>query len=77
MALQEKDLLRAYRLMSTIRQFESRVDTEFQQGNIPGFVHDYSGQEAVATVLGLLLNKDDLAVSTHRSHAHYLAKGGN
>ena len=59
MALQEKDLLRAYRLMSTIRQFESRVDTEFQQGNIPGFVHDYSGQEAVATGACMHLTKDD------------------
>ena len=75
MALQEKDLLEAYRIMSTIRQFESRVDTEFQSGNIPGFVHDYSGQEAVATGACMHLTKDDYVGSTHRGHGHCIAKG--
>ena len=39
--------------------------------------HLSTGQEAVATVVGHLLKIDDLAISTHRSHAHYLGKGGD
>ncbi|MCF7889146.1 MAG: thiamine pyrophosphate-dependent dehydrogenase E1 component subunit alpha, partial [Victivallales bacterium] len=40
-------------------------------------VHLCIGQEAIASVIGCLLKKDDLVVSTHRSHGHYLGKGGN
>src|SRR5258708_12449782 len=35
------------------------------------------GQEAVGAAVGLALRKDDVAVSGHRAHAHYLGKGGN
>ena len=43
------DALRAYRIMKTIREFEERLHLEFQTGEIPGFVHLYAGQEAIAT----------------------------
>ena len=44
-----KELLHeAYKTMKTIRLFEERCEKEFTQGNIPGFVHLYAGQEAVA-----------------------------
>ena len=48
MQLSHKSLIRAYRSMATIRQFEERVQEEFSKGNIPGFVHLYAGQEASA-----------------------------
>ncbi len=68
-------LLRAYRGMKTIRLFEERVTREFEAGNIPGFVHVYDGQEAIA--LGVCMNLDDADIigSTHRGHGHCIAKG--
>ena len=75
MALQEEQLLNAYRTMRTIREFEERVTVEFEQGGIPGFVHVYDGQEAVATGACMHLTKDDYVGSTHRGHGHCIAKG--
>ena len=46
MQLSREDLLKAYRRMRTIREFEERVHDEFSAGNIPGFVHLYAGEEA-------------------------------
>ncbi|MFV8816110.1 thiamine pyrophosphate-dependent dehydrogenase E1 component subunit alpha [Haliea sp. E17] len=68
-------LLRAYRGMKTIRLFEERVTREFEAGNIPGFVHAYDGQEAIA--IGVCMNLDDADIigSTHRGHGHCIAKG--
>jgi pyruvate dehydrogenase E1 component alpha subunit len=37
--LQKDELLEAYRIMRTIREFEERLHTEFARGDIPGFVH--------------------------------------
>ena len=48
MPLPPDRLLRAYRQMKTIREFEERLHVEIQTGEIPGFTHLYSGQEAVA-----------------------------
>ena len=44
--LPREDLLKAYRRMRTIRDFEDAVHDEFSAGNIPGFVHLYAGEEA-------------------------------
>ena len=46
MGLSRTDLLEAYRVMKTIREFEERVHTEFAAGGIEGFVHLYAGEEA-------------------------------
>ena len=46
--LPREELLRAYRQMRTIREFEDTVHDEFSAGNIPGFVHLYAGEEASA-----------------------------
>ncbi len=43
MQLSKDDLLRAYRMMKTIREFEERLHGEFATGEIPGFVHLYAG----------------------------------
>lgn len=46
--LSRNELLRAYREMRTIREFEEAVHNEFAAGGIPGFVHLYAGEEASA-----------------------------
>ena len=74
-ALSTDELLDAYRLMKTIREFEERVNVEFTNGNIPGFVHLYTGQEAVAVGACTHLNDQDYISSTHRGHGHCIAKG--
>ncbi len=68
-------LLRAYRQMKTIREFEERLHKEIMTGEIAGFTHLYSGQEAVAVGVCDHLSDDDLIVSTHRGHGHCIAKG--
>ncbi|GAB3287420.1 thiamine pyrophosphate-dependent dehydrogenase E1 component subunit alpha [Parahaliea aestuarii] len=68
-------LLESYRTMKTIRLFEERVIKEFEAGNIPGFVHAYDGQEAVAVGVCMNLTDKDVIGSTHRGHGHCIAKG--
>lgn len=77
MALDKEEFLRAYRTMRTIREFEYRVSDEFGKGNIPGFLHLYAGQEAIATGMCMNLTDEDYIVSTHRGHGHCIAKGGD
>lgn len=73
--LKKEELLRAYRTMRQIREFEDRIHVEFATGLIPGFVHLYSGEEAVATGVCMHLTDDDRIASTHRGHGHCIAKG--
>jgi TPP-dependent pyruvate/acetoin dehydrogenase alpha subunit len=68
-------LLRAYRQMKTIREFEERLHVEIATGESPGFTHLYSGQEAVAVGVCQHLTDSDYIVSTHRGHGHCIAKG--
>lgn len=68
-------LLSLHRTMLTIRLFEERVSREFRTGEIPGFVHVYVGQEAVAAGVCANLRDDDYITSTHRGHGHCIAKG--
>jgi TPP-dependent pyruvate/acetoin dehydrogenase alpha subunit len=65
-----------YRTMVRIRLFEERVSKEFAAGNIPGFVHVYIGEEAIATGACANLRPEDYITSTHRGHGHLIAKGG-
>ena len=75
MQLSREALLRAYRQMKVIREFEERLHVEIQTGEIAGFTHLYCGQEAVAVGVCELLDNDDKIISTHRGHGHCLAKG--
>lgn len=75
--LDSEQFLKAYRSMRTIRAFEDKISEQFMKGNIPGFLHLYSGQEAVAAGLCLLLDDDDYVISTHRGHGHCIAKGAD
>jgi pyruvate dehydrogenase E1 component alpha subunit len=62
--------------MIRIRLFELRVKELFAAGEMPGFVHLYLGQEAVAVGVCAALEAGDYITSTHRGHGHILAKGG-
>jgi len=75
MQLSREALLRAYRQMKVIREFEERLHVEIMTGEIAGFTHLYCGQEAVAVGVCEHLDHDDKIVSTHRGHGHCIAKG--
>ncbi|MDG8484014.1 thiamine pyrophosphate-dependent enzyme, partial [Streptococcus pneumoniae] len=51
------------------------VHTLFTKGILPGFVHLYAGEEAVAVGVCAHLNEQDSITSTHRGHGHCIAKG--
>jgi TPP-dependent pyruvate/acetoin dehydrogenase alpha subunit len=71
------DLMRLYEQMLLIRRTEERLRDENKAGNVPGAVHLYIGQEAIATGVCANLRETDMITSTHRGHGHYLAKGGD
>ncbi|ASW56790.1 thiamine pyrophosphate-dependent dehydrogenase E1 component subunit alpha [Plantactinospora sp. KBS50] len=71
----EPSIAEVYRVLRTIREFEERVHEEFPKGEIPGAVHLYAGQEAVAAGVCAQLRPDDYIASTHRGHGHAIAKG--
>lgn len=73
--MKKADIERVYRRMKTIREFEERLHLEIQTGDIAGFTHLYSGQEAAAVGVCDALTEEDTIVSTHRGHGHCLAKG--
>ncbi|MHB8105550.1 MAG: thiamine pyrophosphate-dependent dehydrogenase E1 component subunit alpha, partial [Dehalococcoidales bacterium] len=77
MAIDNESLVRMYRTMLTIRRFEERASKEFKKGAVPGLVHSYIGQEAIATGVCANLRKDDHIVSNHRGHGHLIAKGAD
>ncbi len=64
-------------MMKRIRMVEERIAKEYPLNEIRCPTHLSIGQEAVPAALSVCLNKQDYAVSTHRGHAHYLAKKGN
>ena len=70
-------ILDIYTRMLRIRRFEEQVGTLFGQGQLPGFVHLYVGEEAVGAGVCAALRDDDYIVSTHRGHGHLIAKGGD
>ena len=67
--------LTLYREMLQLRDFELKVQELYRAGSLPGFVHLYVGEEAVAVGVCASLKNDDLVYSTHRGHGHALAKG--
>jgi TPP-dependent pyruvate/acetoin dehydrogenase alpha subunit len=67
--------LNMYRQMVTIRRFEDRLYRLFLQGLVPGTLHQYQGQEAVAVGVCAALRPEDVIFSTHRPVGHGIAKG--
>src|SRR5882757_7259928 len=65
------------RQMILIRRFEEATEKEFRKGKIGGYLHVYSGQEAVASGIITALTKGDIVFSGYRDHAHALALGSD
>ena len=71
------DVLRdMHRRMVRIRVFETEAGRLAEAGKIPGALHLYVGEEAVAAGVMVHLSDDDWITSTHRGHGHLIAKGG-
>ena len=64
-----------YKKVLELRLFELKVQELYRNARLPGFVHLYVGEEAVAVGVCSHLGKEDLLFSTHRGHGHALAKG--
>lgn len=77
MSLTNEKMIEMYSNMVQIRMFEERVAELFGAGKIPGFVHLYVGEEAVATGVCANLRSTDYITSTHRGHGHLISKGGD
>ena len=72
-----EQLLDMYERMLLIRRVEKQLSEDFKAGRLPGAVHLYVGQEAVAVGMCQHLHDSDWITGTHRGHGHYLAKGGD
>lgn len=70
-------ILKAYYEMLRIRLVEERIVQEYLKTNRRSFVHFCIGQEAVAVGVCMNLRRQDYVFGNHRSHGHYLAKGGD
>ena len=76
-ALEPEVLLDLHRRMVRIRLFEEEAGKLMEGGRMPGFLHLYVGQEAVAAGVMVNLRPDDVITSTHRGHGHAVAKGAD
>jgi 2-oxoisovalerate dehydrogenase E1 component len=69
------ELKELYRQMVLLRQFELAAQQLYKKGELPGFIHLYIGEEAVAVGVCSQLRHTDWITSTHRGHGHAIAKG--
>jgi pyruvate dehydrogenase E1 component alpha subunit len=76
MQLARETLMDMHRRMVRIRLFEEAAGQLAEAAKLPGFLHLYVGQEAVAAGVCAALTDDDQITSTHRGHGHLVAKGG-
>ncbi|MGQ9507289.1 MAG: pyruvate dehydrogenase (acetyl-transferring) E1 component subunit alpha [Candidatus Bathycorpusculaceae bacterium] len=75
--LTKDKLVYMFRKMVEIRFFEEKVFDLYAQNLVPGTIHLYAGEEAVAVGVCSALKKDDYVTSTHRGHGHCIAKGAD
>jgi pyruvate dehydrogenase E1 component alpha subunit len=68
-------LLDWYRKMVLVRRFEEQTERSFRRGKIGGYLHVYTGQEAVATGFLAAIGPDDVFFTAYRDHAHALLRG--
>ncbi len=71
------DKINLLKVMMRIRAVEEKIAAEYNKQKMRCPTHLSIGQEAVPSAISSCINKNDFAVSTHRGHAHYLAKGGD
>ena len=74
--ISDETLLDLHRRMVRIRHFEETAGKMMEDGKIPGALHLYVGEEAVASGVMIHLSNEDQITSTHRGHGHLIAKGG-
>ena len=72
-----KKILKIYKKFLLIRLLEEEIIKRYNEGKMRCPTHISIGQEAIAVAFSEVVNKDDFVISTHRPHAHYIAKGGN
>lgn len=72
----EKVLIRLYERMALIRAFETLMEERARAGELWGTFHSSVGQEAAAVGVCAAIGREDLLVSNHRGHGHFIAKGG-
>jgi pyruvate dehydrogenase E1 component alpha subunit len=77
MDLTRDTLLDLHERMLRIRTFEEEAGKLMEAGKIPGALHLYVGEEAVAAGVMAHLSNEDQITSTHRGHGHLVAKGGD
>jgi pyruvate dehydrogenase E1 component alpha subunit len=77
MRIESSLALELYRKMALIRRFEEKLFFLFSTRSMPGSMHQYNGEEAVAAGVCTHLSKTDYITSTHRGHGHCLAKGAS
>lgn len=75
--MDDKRMTEFYETMVKIRKFELTAARLFAANKLPGFLHLYVGQEAVAVGVCAALRPSDYITSTHRGHGHLIAKGGD
>ena len=73
--LNQEQLLEFYAQMVLIREFEKESERQYTRGNIKGFLHVYSGEEAIAVGAINALRSDDVVVTHYRDHGQALVKG--
>ena len=74
--ISDQTLLGLHRCMVRIRRFEETAGKMMEDGKIPGALHLYVGEEAIASGVMAHLSDADQITSTHRGHGHLIAKGG-
>lgn len=77
LSMKKEQFSEMYRKMLEIRLFEEKVFDLYGQNLVPGTIHLYAGEEAVAVGVCSNLNVDDYITSTHRGHGHCIAKGAD
>ena len=77
MAVDKKTLKELYVRTLKVRRFEEKVWDLFGENIVPGTLHLYLGQEAVAAGVTVALEDSDWIQSTHRGHGHVVAKGAD
>ncbi len=70
-------LLELYKIMQTIRKVELMIDSEYKNDEMKTPIHLSIGQEAISAGVCINLSQEDYVFGTHRSHAQYIAKGGD
>ncbi len=77
MTLDKDKRFEIYRRMLNIRYFEKAAEALCKSGDVPGFCHSATGQEAAIVGACMALRDDDFMTGTHRSHGHPIGKGAD